>query len=155
MPISKGNLDRLTLLSRWGNGNPGSVIFSPDGKYFVVGTATGIYFYDPNDFSLLHYIDTQAAVSYIAISPDSQKLAAVVTAKVLLYQVSDWQLVKSMNIDAISADFYALNGEILALGINSEVEDYLLNFLMLKQEKCWRTIKRRCRSLGSEIITTR
>ncbi len=73
-----------------------------------MGPATGIYFYDPNDFSLLHYIDTQAAVSYLAISPDNQKLAAVVTAKVLLYQISDFQLLKSMNMDANSLQTFHL-----------------------------------------------
>jgi WD40 repeat protein len=124
MPISKGNLDRLTLLSQWGKGNPGSVVFSPDGKYFVVGTATGLYFYDPNDFSLLQYIDTQAFVRLIAVSPDGQKIVAVVTAKVLLYNIPDWQLFKTINIDANSADF-SPDGQILALGIGANKENYL------------------------------
>src|SRR5687768_1479321 len=32
--IAVENIDRLTLLSRWGMGNPSDVLYTPDGKYF-------------------------------------------------------------------------------------------------------------------------
>jgi hypothetical protein len=37
-------------------GNPSDIAYSPDGKYLVVGTSTGIVFHDPKDFSIIHYI---------------------------------------------------------------------------------------------------
>jgi WD40 repeat protein len=105
----------LTLLARWGQGNPGEITYTPDGKYFVVGTSTGLYFYNPRDFSLFHHIEIQAVVSHLAISPDSQVVAAVATDKVLLYRISDWQLVTTIRADANSADF-SPDGKTLIIG---------------------------------------
>ena len=116
--ITIENIDRLTLLSRWGQGNPGDIAYTPDGKYFVVGAITGLYIYDANDFSFIHYIDTQVAVINLAISPDSLTIATVVTDEVILYQISDWQLLSTIQVDANSVDF-SPDGQMLALGINS------------------------------------
>jgi WD40 repeat protein len=115
--INGKNIERITLLSRWGQGNPWDIAYTPDGKYLVVGASTGLYFYSANDFSLAHYIDTQNAVFHIAISPDSQKIAAVETGKVVLYQTGDWQKLLTIQVDANSADFSADN-RMLALGRN-------------------------------------
>jgi WD40 repeat protein len=113
--ISIGNLDRLTLLARWGQGNPGEVVYTPDGKYLIAGTATGLYFYDPGAFSLLHVINTHAAVFHLAVSPDSQTLAAGMINQVLLYRLSDFQWIKTIEADADSIDF-SPDGKLLALG---------------------------------------
>ena len=117
--ISVENVDRLTLVARWGQGNPGEIAYTPDGKYFVVGTTTGIYFYHPLDFSLVHYIETQAAVSHLAISPDSQVVAAVATDQVILYKIADWQVITNISADANSADF-SPDGKVLLLARNSD-----------------------------------
>lgn len=117
------NIERLTLLSRWGKGNPTDVIYTPDGKYFVIGTSAGLYFYSSEDYSLIHFIETQTSIFDIAISPDSQTIAAVATNEILLYQISDWQLLLSIKVDANSVDF-SPDGQKLALGINSD-PDYL------------------------------
>lgn len=121
--ITVENIDRLTLLSRWGKGNPSDVIYTPDGKYFAIGTSAGLYFYSAGDYSLVHFIETQTSISDIAISPDSQTIAAVATNEILLYQISDWQLLLSIKVDANSVDF-SPDGQKLALGINSD-PDYL------------------------------
>jgi WD40 repeat protein len=113
--ISIGNLDRLTLLARWGQGNPGEVVYTPDGKYLIVGAATGLYFYDPGTFLLLHVIKTPAAVFHLAVSPDSQTLAAVIINQVLLYRLSDFQRIKTIEAYADSIDF-SPDGKLLALG---------------------------------------
>ena len=112
--ISSANAERLTLLARWGEGNPGGVAYSPDGKYLIVGASTGLYFYDAGDFSLAHILDTESAIFSLAVSPDSQVVAVVVTGQVLLYQVSDFQLLKTISIAANSVDF-SPDGKILAL----------------------------------------
>lgn len=117
--IQVENIERITLLSRWGQGNPGGIVFTPDGKYFVLGARTGLYFYNAIDYALIHYIDTQSAVFHIAISPDNQKLAAVLTDKVVLYQIVDWQALLTIQVDANSVDFSPDN-RILVLGINSD-----------------------------------
>lgn len=121
--ITVENIDRLALLSRWGKGNPTDVIYTPDGKYFVVGSSAGLYFYNPEDYSLVHFIETQTTVFDIAISPDSQTIAAVAINEILLYQISDWQLLLSIEVDANSVDF-SPDGQKLALSINSD-PDYL------------------------------
>jgi WD40 repeat protein len=106
------------LLARWGQGNPEDIAYTPDGKYLVVGTSTGLYFYNPTDFSLIHAID-QPAVSYLAISPDSQVVAAVVPDQVILYNISTWQMIQTQRLSANSADF-SPDGKILILGINGD-----------------------------------
>ena len=117
--ITVETIDRLTLLSRWGQGNPGDVVYTPDEEYFVVGASTGLFFYDADDFSFIDYIDTQAAVFHLAVSPDSRTLAAVVTDRVLLYQIADLRLMSTIQVHANSVDF-SPDGLILALGINSD-----------------------------------
>ena len=112
--ISISSLDRLTLLGRWGQGNPGEIAYTPDGKYLIMGTATGLYFYDPGAFSLLHVINT-LAVFHLAVSPDSQTLAAAITNQVLLYRISDFQLINTIEANADSIDF-SPDGKLLALG---------------------------------------
>lgn len=118
--ISTENIDRLTLLARWGQGNPADVVYTPDGKYFIVGTSTGLYFYDPVDYSLVHSIETHAAVFHLAVSPDSQVVAAVATDQVLLYRISDWQLVTTIPAAANSADF-SPDGNTLVIGITGSI----------------------------------
>jgi len=117
--ITVENIDRLTLLSSLGKGNPTDVIYTADGKYLVISTSVGLYFYNPEDYSLIHFIDTQIAVAHIAVSPDSQTIAAVAKNEVLLYRVSDWQLLLSIKEDANSIDF-SPDGKTMALGINPE-----------------------------------
>lgn len=117
--ISVENIDQLTLLSRWGQGNPTSIAYTPDGKYLVVGTETGLYFYTADDYSFVHSIDTSFAVVYTTISPDSEIVAIATRNGVLLYQISDWQLLISIKVNADSLDF-SPDGQILALGIGRD-----------------------------------
>ena len=118
--ITVENIDRLTLLSSLGKGNPTDVIYTPDGKYFVISTSEGLYFYNPVDYTFIHFIDTQTAVMDITVSPDSQRIAAAVTNEILLYQISNWQLLLSIKVEADSLDF-SPDGKMIALGINSEI----------------------------------
>ncbi len=117
--ITVENIDRLTLVSRWGLGNPGDVAFTPDGKYFLVGAGTGIYIYDAEELKVIHSIETQAAVFGLAISPDGQTVAAVVSDRVLFYQIPNGFLLSTIQVKANSVD-YSPDGKMLALGIKED-----------------------------------
>jgi WD40 repeat protein len=84
-----------------------------------VGASTGLYFYQPGDYALVHSIDTQAAISELAISPDSQVVAAVTADQVFIYQISDLRLISTIPAQANSVDF-SPDGKLLALGIQGD-----------------------------------
>jgi len=117
--ISVDNAHRMTLLASWGKGIQGHVEYTPDGVYLVVASTTGLYFYDPGDYSLVQYIETNDPVYYLAISPDSQIVAALMSGKLDLYQISDWRLVNTIQVNAAGVDF-SPDGKMLALGVGSE-----------------------------------
>ena len=117
--ISVDNIDRLTLLARWGKGRQGRIEYTPDGRYLVVSATTGLYFYDSGDYSLIHYFDTQAFVNDLAVSPDSQIVAILVPGQLILYQISNWHLVDTIQVSANSVDF-SPDGKMLALSIDQE-----------------------------------
>ena len=47
-PINAENRSHLTQVAQWGNGDIRSVAFSPDGTFFIVGSAVGFAIYDNN-----------------------------------------------------------------------------------------------------------
>ena len=122
--ISPANADRLTMLARWGLGNPNDILYTPDGQYLVVACTTGVYFYDPLDYSLLRQIDTPYIAQHLAVSPDSQLLAIADPAQVYIYQMGDFQLLNTFPTQANSLDF-SPDGQVLAIGISSEDTDKL------------------------------
>jgi WD40 repeat protein len=66
----------VQLLEHWGNGNFESITWSPDGRYFAIGTTFGVNLYDAKMFELLQTIYIPAAHTYLpAFSPDSSWLA--------------------------------------------------------------------------------
>lgn len=48
-PIASENIDRIAQVAQWGRGQIQGVRFSPDGKFFVLGTALGLTVYDMNN----------------------------------------------------------------------------------------------------------
>ena len=115
--ISAGNADRLTLLARWGLGNPGDIAYTPDERYLIAASTTGVYFFDPADYTLSKQIDTPYIAWHLAVSPDSQMLAVAGPETVYIYQISDLQLLKSFAAQANSLDF-SPDGQVLAIGIS-------------------------------------
>lgn len=117
--ISAANADRLTLLARWGLGNPNDLVYTPDGQYLIAACTTGVYFYDPADYALVRQIDTLDRALHLAVSPDSQLLAVAGPAQVYLYQLSDLQLLNTFSGPADSLDF-SPDGQVLAVGRSSD-----------------------------------
>lgn len=74
--ITEENASRVDLLGQLGRGSIRSVVYSPDGKIFAVGSSLGIYFYDSASLDLLGSIATIDGVSSLAFSPNGQVLAS-------------------------------------------------------------------------------
>jgi WD40 repeat protein len=117
--ISANNADRLTLLARWGLGNPGDIAYTPDGRYLIAACTTGVYFFNPTDYSLSKQIDTPYIAFRLAVSPDSQLVAVAAPDNVYIYQISDLQLLNTFPVQANSLDF-SPDGQVLALGMRSD-----------------------------------
>lgn len=88
--ITPQNVDQLQSLRILGKGYVGSAHWSPDGKILAVGSTTGVWLYDTQDFSRsprwLGNLDESA--SSILFSPDGRKLVAYNR----LSKVSVWNL---------------------------------------------------------------
>jgi WD40 repeat protein len=120
--ISASNAERLTMLARWGLGNPNDLVYTPDGQYLIVACTSGVYFYDPVDTSLVRQIDTTYLPWHLAVSPDSQMLAVAGPEQVYLYQLSDLLLLRTFSTQANSLDF-SPDGQTLAVGVSAHTLD--------------------------------
>ncbi|MFC1878457.1 hypothetical protein ACFLZW_00955 [Chloroflexota bacterium] len=112
--ITPQNAHRLTLQARWGKGIAPSAKYTPDGTRLVVGTSTGIFIYDAKTYSQINYIDTKSATFHIAISLDSQMLAAATYDNVFLYNLEHSQLINTIEAEAKGLSFHP-DGTILAI----------------------------------------
>ena len=74
--ITADNVDRLTHIATWGDGNVTSAEYTADGKYLLVGSLIGIHVYQASDFSYVDFIDVSREVLDIAVSPDNEMIAA-------------------------------------------------------------------------------
>lgn len=114
--ISTNNVDRLTLLARWGEGNISQSLYTPDGKYLIAGSSIGIYFYDSQDYSLVKSIDLKTPIYHLAITNDGQKIAATSLEKIFLFDIENNEPLLTIEIKASPLAF-SPDGQILALGI--------------------------------------
>jgi WD40 repeat protein len=74
--ITPETVKDIQLLEHWGNGTFESISWSPDSRYFAIGTTFGIDLYDAGTFELLQNIHIPVAHSYLpTFSPDSSRLA--------------------------------------------------------------------------------
>ena len=62
-------------IARLGRGRAGDMAFSPDGKYFAVGTSIGLWLYELPTLSPIALWDTERGMtSDVSFSPDSQRI---------------------------------------------------------------------------------
>ena len=63
-------------IARLGRGSVRDMAFSPDGQYFAVGTAIGLWLYELSTLSPIALSDTERGMtSDVSFSPDSQRIA--------------------------------------------------------------------------------
>ncbi len=75
--IAPDNAGQVVQLARWGNGVPGEVRFSPDGRRFAAASKAGIALYDAATLAEAHFIAAPAEVETVAFAPDGALLAAL------------------------------------------------------------------------------
>lgn len=113
--INAENIDRITSLARWGDGNVNDLKYTPNGKYLITATSIGIYVYNTSNYSLRQYIDTKTAIYKIDISPDGSLIAASTVNKVLFYSVEKG--IPEKEIKAITHGLtFSPDGKTLATG---------------------------------------
>ncbi len=62
-------------VARLGRGKGGDMAFSPDGKYFAVGTSVGLWLYELPTLSPIALWDTERGMTgHVGFSPDSQRI---------------------------------------------------------------------------------
>ncbi len=125
--IDEGNAEQLQLLARWGKGLLLDIEWSPDGHFLAMGTATGVYLYDPRLHQDAGYLETGAQVWEVAISPDGQTLAAsLVDGQVQIWRAEDCTLERVITtIDPASGADFSPDGTLLVAGEGQEHEVWL------------------------------
>lgn len=119
--ISAANANRLALFARWGNGNVGQIVYTPDGKFLVAGQSTGLYLYDSDDYSVARVIDVNAPIYSIAITSNGERIALATLEQVLLYEANTFSLLLTLDSTADNLAF-SPDGKILAVGISTRSE---------------------------------
>lgn len=74
--ITAENVETIEQFAQWGKGLLGDFAFSHDNRWLVVGTTTGLYFYETDDLdSPPRYELTERAVRSISVDPTGNHLA--------------------------------------------------------------------------------
>ncbi len=125
--IDGENTERLRLLAHWGKGLLLDIKWSPDGRLLAMGTATGIYLYDPQLHEEAGYLETTAQVWELVFSPDGQTLAAnLVDGRVQLWQARTCTLERTIAIpDPAYGIAFSPDGALLVAGEGQEHEIWL------------------------------
>jgi WD40 repeat protein len=116
--ITPENLQDVELLEHWGNGEFKSMAWSPDERYFGIGTTLGINLYEGNSLQLLRYIELSVGgIDLLAFSPDNSLLAVASDGRAIaVYDLHEDQVVNHLEIDGwISAFSFLRDGTPVAV----------------------------------------
>ncbi len=122
-PISVNNVDRLTEWARFGKGWITQLAWSPDGHLLAVGTSIGVYLYDAETWSELHYLATLHSPAHgIAFSADGALVAAADGLDVRVWDVATGQEARLLSgpTDQVNAVAFSPTGPLLASGSADE-----------------------------------
>ena len=75
--ISPDDVDEVRQLAQFGMGTISDVALSADGTLLVVGSTTGVHFYDPVTLKLLRVIPAQRPVDRVVLSHDGRRLMSM------------------------------------------------------------------------------
>lgn len=138
--ITIENVSQMVKLARWGNGFPREAVYSPDGRFIALSTSIGVRIYRADTLELIQFIETQSDIGSIAISPNGTILAAGGRELLLVYNINDGTLVRSLEKEIKDIDF-SPDGRFLAVGIGDwnlcrggRVELWNVSDWTLKQE---------------------
>jgi WD40 repeat protein len=96
--ISPANAGQVTQLARWGGGTLEQVVTSPHAGLLAVATSLGVDLLDETTLEQVRFINTQAALTCLAFSPDGRTIAAGAgDGSLLLLRVSDGKLLRLLS----------------------------------------------------------
>ena len=116
--ITPENLQDVELLEHWGNGEFQSMAWSPDERYFGIGTTLGVNLYEGNSLKLLRYIELSVGgIDSLAFSPDNSLLAVASDGRAIaVYDLREDQIVNQLEIDGwVSALSFLRDGTPVAV----------------------------------------
>ncbi len=74
-PITAAAADKLKRLVSWGKGAPQAMAWSNDNQTLLVGTTSGLVFFDASNLSVKRFEESNLAVRSLAYSPSGRQLA--------------------------------------------------------------------------------
>jgi WD40 repeat protein len=131
----------VQLLSHWGNGMYNSIAWSPDGRYFVIGTTLGVDLYDGQTYQLLRYIGLPIRnFGQLAFSPDGAVLAVAAERNILLLNLANDSIKGQWELEQFVVDLTYLADGTLVCVADAHTGGNALIILKLENER-WRTVK--------------
>src|SRR5688500_4707820 len=116
--IMPENLQDVELLEHWGNGEFISMAWSPDERYFGIGTRLGVNLYEGESFRLLRYLElSMGGIDSLAFSPDNKLLAVASDGRaILVYDLREDQTVNQWEVEGwVSALSFLRDGTPIAV----------------------------------------
>ena len=74
-PISAANVANFKRLAQWGKGIPQAIAWSKDNHTVLVGTTSGLVFFDASSLAENKFVETGVGVRSVAYSPSGKQLA--------------------------------------------------------------------------------
>ena len=117
--ITPINIDEVRELQRWGQGRVLDIAYDPTGRYLVLASTLGLYFYNAETLALDRFIETEAQVREVLFSPDGKFVASRLSnqASVQLWRVSDGTLRQTLGEKSMRSGSLAFSpdGKLLAM----------------------------------------
>jgi WD40 repeat protein len=111
---------------RIGNGDLEQVKWSASGKEIIVGTSTGIFVYNAENFSLINNFETGGSVSYLAVNPHGEIISTGVDRdnfeNIILWNIHNGEQVTTLHGDCncvFTTVVFSPDGSLLAAGTDN------------------------------------
>ncbi|MEA5079163.1 MAG: hypothetical protein VB013_11395 [Anaerolineaceae bacterium] len=100
LPITSENAADITELHRFGDGTYNDSLFTSDGKYLLVLTSVGLFFYDAKTFEQIDLLNLGLSGYKIAVNKDNTVLVAVgVSDQIAVIRLSDRKIINRITIE--------------------------------------------------------